>query len=353
MAKHHSIGLDIGSTAVRAAEIEFSTGGHDGVLRHYYEVPLPPDAVRDGEVVDQKVVVAAIRQLFAKGGFTSKQVILGVGNQRVAARSVTLPWAPIADLRNSLAYQVQDLLPMPVDEALLDYFPLREVNEAGVRSYEGMLVAAAADSVKVNVDTVIGAGLAPVGVDLSAFALLRAMTRGRLERGNVALVDVGAKITTVAIAVDSSPVFVRALPVGGQNITDAFARAMGISQDEAEGIKRDYGLGATKFPEFRDGSEAMMEIVTKLVESIRGTFSYFATASSGQHVDVVSLSGGSAQLPGFGQYLASSSRLNVILGDPFDGTSIAKSVGNAEAIRANALQAAMAIGLGYGVGVFA
>ncbi|GAA2521088.1 type IV pilus assembly protein PilM [Rarobacter incanus] len=353
MAKHHSIGLDIGTTAVRAAEIEFGPEGTNGQLKRFNEVALPPDAVRDGEVVDSKVVSAAIKTLFARGGFSGKEVILGVGNQRVAARSVNLPWAPISELKNTLAYQVQDLLPMPVDEALLDFYPIREVMDAGVRAYEGMLVAAAKDSVAANVNTVIEAGLAPVGVDLNAFALLRSMTRGSLGQGNVAMVDIGAKITTVAIAIHGRPVFVRALPVGGQNMTDALARAQGISQENAEQIKCQYGLGAAQVPELRDGAEAMTEIATKLVESIRGTFAYFNTASNGQHLEVVALTGGSAHLPGFGQYLASTSRLNVILGDPFDGTAIAKGAGDAEQLRSHASQMAIAIGLAYGIGVFA
>lgn len=353
MAKHQSIGLDIGSTAVRAAEVEFSSGGSGGQLRHYYEVPLPPDAVRDGEVVDANVVSAALKTLFSKGGFSSKRVILGVGNQRVAARMATLPWAPVDQLRSSLAYQVQDLLPMPVDEALLDYYPTGEGVENGMRVYEGMLVAAAKDTVGANVDAAIAAGLQPVGVDLNAFALLRAMTRGRLGQGSTAFVDIGAKITTVAIAVNGVPVFVRALPVGGQNLTDSFARALGMAPEDAERIKREIGLGANSYPELAEGAEAMTELATKLVESIRGTFSYFTTASNGRHVEVAALTGGSAHLPGFGQYLASTSRINVILGDPFDGTAIAKSAGNPGALAANASHMAIAIGLGYGTGVYA
>ncbi|GAA2248191.1 hypothetical protein GCM10010401_22570 [Rarobacter faecitabidus] len=353
MAKHRSIGLDIGTTAVRAAEVEFGTGGTDAQLRHYHEVALPLDAVRDGEVVDQKVVASAIKTLFARAGFSSKEVILGVGNQRVAARSVTLPWAPLTELRNSLSYQVQDLLPMPVDEALLDFYPIGEVMDAGVKSYEGMLVAASRDTVAANVNTAIDAGLAPVGVDLNALALLRSMTRGALGRGNVAFVDIGARITTVSIAVDGVPLFVRALPLGGQNITDALARAQGISPESAEQFKREFGLGASKVPDMHEGAAAMTEIVTKLVESIRGTFSYFTTASGGRHVEVVSLTGGSAHLPGLGQYLASASRLNVVLGDPFDGLAIAKSAGDPAALRAHAAQTAIVIGLAYGVGVYA
>ncbi|SNS38298.1 type IV pilus assembly protein PilM [Micrococcales bacterium KH10] len=350
MAKQQSIGLDIGSTAVRAAEIAFSAGGVGGELRAYREVPLPDGAVRDGEVVDATVVSAALKELFSGSKFSSKEVILGVGNQRVAVRALTLPWAPFDQLRASLPYQVQDLLPMPVDEALLDYYPVEESHENDIRSYDGLLVAAARDTVSANVKCAEQAGLLPVGVDLNAFALLRAMTRGRLAQGNVAIVDIGAHITTVVIASDGDPQFVRALPIGGQAMTDSFARASGVGPNEAERIKCELGMNAVKYPELRDGAEAMNEVATKLVEAIRGTFGYFTSASGGEHLDVVALTGGSAHMPGLGQYLASSSRLNAILGDPLETTTFAKSVGDRTQFEANAVTMTTALGLGYGVG---
>ncbi len=350
MAKHRSIGLDIGTTAVRAAEVEFSTGGIGGELHRFHTVPLPPDVVRDGEVVDRHAVAGAIRELFSKGGFASKEVILGIGNQRVAVRSMALPWAPLDELRLSLPYQVQDLLPMPVEDALLDFYPIEEVDDQGVRSLDGMLVAAVRETVSSNVATAELAGLVPVGVDLNAFALLRVMTRGQLASRTVALVDIGARITTVIITSGGVPRFVRALPLGGQDATDAFAKALGIAGVEAERIKCDIGLGSAKYPELRDGADAMAESTTKLVEAIRGTFTYFSTNAVGNQIDVVSLTGGGANLVGLGQYLASASRLNVVLGDPLEGTSLAKSSGGRAKYDGVLSTMAIPVGLAYGVG---
>ena len=86
MAKKIAIGLDIGATALRAAEVASDARGKNVELQRYAEIPLPLNAVRDGEVIDAATVVQGLKALWAKGGFTSKDVIVGVGNQRVAVR---------------------------------------------------------------------------------------------------------------------------------------------------------------------------------------------------------------------------------------------------------------------------
>ena len=126
MAKKIAIGLDIGGTALRAAEVASDARGSNVELQRYAEVPLPLNAVRDGEVIDAATVVQGLKALWVKGGFTSKDVIVGVGNQRVAVRPLTMPQMPMEQLQAALPFQVSDLLPMPVEEALLGFYPTIE-----------------------------------------------------------------------------------------------------------------------------------------------------------------------------------------------------------------------------------
>lgn len=349
MAKHHAIGLDIGTTAVRAAELEFGSGGTQGTLLRYEEVPLALNAIRDGEVTDQPAVSAAIKELWHKGKFSSKDVIIGVGNQRVVVRSLTLPWMPMPQLRASLPYQVQDMLPMSTDEALLDFYPTDEYDAEGARSVDGLLVAAARDTVAANILAVESAGLRPMMVDLNAFALLRGMTRGQLGSQTAALVEIGARITTVVIVAAGVPRFVRALPTGGQDATDAVARALGVSNTDADRLKREIGVGFQTRPELAEAAESLTFVTTNLVESVRNTFNFYTGSAEGARIDVVALTGGGAHLPGLGQYLASSSRLNVVLGDPFEALQLAKSSGGRDRFAGHESRMALPIGLAYGV----
>lgn len=349
MAKPGVIGLDIGTTHVRAAEMSFSGGrGPDAnpTLERFGEVALPPNAVRDGEVEDHATVAAALRQLWAQSKFSSRRVNIGVGNQRVVVRELDLPWMPLPQIRASLPYQVGELLPMSTDEALLDYYPTGERDNGSGRLVHGMLVAATRDTVRANVLAVQTAGLSPQMVDLNPFALLRSIVRGPLARQTVAVVDIGARVTHVVIAAQGSPQFVRMLPSGGQNVTDAVAAALGVSALDAEGTKREVGIGYTVAPQLAPAAEAVNQVVRPLIEAVRNTFVYYAGNHPGAGIDVVILTGGGAQLPGLGQYLSSASRLPVTLGEPLATVRLAKTV-DPELARHTSL--AMPIGLAYGV----
>src|SRR5580765_3145150 len=157
VAGRSAIGLDIGTSGVRAAELSFGRG--QVTLEKFGQVALPEGAVRDGEVVDSDTVAAAVKQLWVHTKFSSKKVVIGVANQKVIVRQVDLPWMPVEDLKKSLAYQVQDFVPMPVDQAVLDFHPLEELTaDGGNRILRGLLVAASRDMVNASLEAVQKAG---------------------------------------------------------------------------------------------------------------------------------------------------------------------------------------------------
>jgi len=352
VGKSRVIGLDIGTTAVRAAQLDFGNGGpgrSQPTLTRYAEVALPLGAVRDGEVTDQDAVVHALRQLWANGKFESKEVVIGVGNQRVVVRELAVPAMPLSQIRASLPFQVQELLPMSTDEALLDFFPTGEGDSEQGRVVHGMLVAAVRATVTANVLAVESAGLKPTMVDLNAFALLRGMTRGEHQNRTVAVVDIGARVTNVAIVAHGVPRFVRTLPHGGQDATDAIARSMTISANEAEALKRQIGVGYAVGPELQIAAEASSTLIRNLIEAVRNTFSYYTSNGPGAGIDLVVLTGGGAQLPGLGQFLSSASRLPVTLGNPLEAVQVARSAGGREAFAGHESLMALSMGLAYGV----
>jgi len=347
------IGLDIGTTQVRAAELEFGSGGPSRTaqptLLRIGEVPLPLGAVRDGEVFEPATVATALRKLWAQAKFSTKDVVIGIGNQRVIVRDLDLPWMPLPQLRSSLPFQVQDLLPVAVDDAVLDYVPIGTYAGEHGDVVQGLLVAATKDTVRANVAAVESAGLRPVMVDLSAFALARIMARGDLLDSTVALVDIGARVTTVVIVAHGTVRFVRMLPSGGHDVTDAVAGALSISPHEAETAKRQIGIGFATAPEMNTGAEAIRTVTTSLVEAIRNTFVYYASNNPGAATDLVVITGGGSQLPGLGQYLSSASRLPVTVGQPLSTIRIGKGANVTRQFAEMQHTFAMPLGLAFGV----
>lgn len=344
------IGVDIGTTAVRAAELDFAgrSGRAAPTLVRAGQVALPPGAVRDGEVADQPVVAGALKQLWAHAKFDSKDVVLGVGNQRVLVRELDLPWLPADQIKSSLAFQVTDMLPMSADEALLDYYPASEIDGPQGRAWRGLLVAAQRATVTASVLAAETAGLRPTMVDLNAFALIRALARGEFADRTIAFVDVGATTTTVAISAQGQPRIVRSIATGGGAVTQAVAGALALAAPDAENAKRELGIGFAAPPGAEAAGEAISSVVRKQVEAIRNTFVYYSGNNPGHAIDVVMLTGGAARLPGLGQYLSSASRLPVVMGDPVAGLRTGKSL-SPNALHGDESLFAVSVGLAYGV----
>lgn len=324
MAGRSAIGLDIGTSGVRAAELSFARGGVV-VLEKFGQVALPEGAVRDGEVVDSATVAAAIRHLWGETKPSHKRVVLGVANQRVVVRQIDLPQMSPADLKKALPYQVQDYLPMPVDQAVLDFHPIEPIDVNGVPHVRGMLVAASRESVMANVRCVQQAGLKPQAVDLTSFAVLRAM--GSRQDPNVeteAIVDIGARVTNVVVHNAGSPQFVRILLMGGQDITDAIVERAGLNPMESEGIKQQLGLAGAG-PEWAGVSRVIDSVSQTLVDEVRGSLDYYASSHPDLPVDRVVITGGGSKLIGLAERLSIATRRPVLYGSPMANMQIGKT----------------------------
>src|SRR6266849_7817015 len=197
------IGLDIGSTAVRAAEL--SMHGETPTLVRVAQVPTPGGAVVNGEVHDPGQVGEALRELWQRGKFRSREVILGVANQRVVVREVSLPWLSDKVLCQTLPFQVQEFVPIPVEEAVLDFHVLEEFEREGRRMLRLLLVAAQKVMIEQMINAAEAAHLTPVGLDLVPFAIVRSV--GSLDgmgleagdTGDEAVVDIGADVTSICV----------------------------------------------------------------------------------------------------------------------------------------------------------
>jgi type IV pilus assembly protein PilM len=325
LAGRTAIGLDIGTSGVRAAELSF---GKRGVtLERFGQIALSPGVVRDGEVMDADALADALRQLWAYTNLSHKQVALGIANQRVVVRQVELPWLPERELRASLAFQVQDYLPMPVEQAVLDFHAVEEVSVPGQpRLLRGLLVAAVREVVLANVNAVQGAGLRVTGVDLTSFAVLRSMgSSGAADADTVALVDIGAKVTNIVVHRAGVPLFVRILLLGGQDVTDAVGETLGVGMVDAEALKQLPTLAGYDFAQLAEAKRAADEGADVFVDEVRSSLDYFAASSPGERLRRLVLTGGGSRLNGLAERLEAATRLPVVLGNPLRTLQIGRT----------------------------
>lgn len=340
------VGLDISSHRLLAVEVQGSTGNHPTIVRAH-AVALPDGAARDSEVVDIPAVSQALKQLWREGGFTSKRVVLGVGNQRVLVRDHTVPMIPLAQLRQALPYQVADLLPVPVSETILDFYPISQVEGSDPPQMNGLLVAAIKESIETNVATIEDAGLKVVGVDLSPFALVRALSAADQVGGCRTYVMIGDRTTFIVVATDGVPQFVRIVPAGGDTITEAVEEATGLDEESAHALKMQIGIDQGAQPEFAVAADAMLGALRSIVGSVRSTNSYYQSNNSGAVIHEIIVLGRDTQVPGLVRAMAEHVGLPTSVGSPLAGVSVSEDI---DAARLAHLEPELAISLGLALG---
>lgn len=312
------VGLEITEEGVRAAEV---TTGKTPTIVAYGSVPLPAGAAKDSEIFDQDAVTLAIRQLWSRAGIKGKNVVLGIGSRRILVRDYTTQAMRPDLLAQSLPYQVQDLLPVPADQAVLDFYPISQEGD----QVTGLLVAAVAETVEELVATIGAAKVDVQVVDLAPFALARAVTRVAAPGEAVAALYLGDHTSYVVVVQDGAPRFVRIIPV---DITTSAVRTR-------EGAGAPAELDAAPLEELletvpastgddvplrrrsaaRGGARASSEMspaaIDDLVLRLGSTLRFYADRSSAAPVTRVLVSGAGAGVDGIPAALAASLPLPV------------------------------------------
>jgi type IV pilus assembly protein PilM len=310
------VGLDFGHGVIRGAEVQPAHGTQSATLIRYHEIPVPLDAVREGVVVDEDAVVGALENLRGTAGFGTRNAVLGIGGQQVLIRELVMPAIPMHQLREALPFKAQDLLPLPVTEAVLDFYPIEEVEDAEGPSLRGLLVAATKQSVVTNIRAVKRAGFKVVDVDLIPFAILRAQPEQ--DREGVKLhVHVGATSTSVIVADRGIPQFVRLLANGGHDLTTALIEQLRLRPDRADDMKRRYGVRPDPAdPQSEFVARVNAEGARDIVQAARSTVAFYENAhqDAGNAVAAIVLSGGGSQLRGLAEEIAQATGLPVSTG---------------------------------------
>ena len=346
------VGLKIGASQLAAARV--SNNGSAELLQLARE-PLESGIVVGGELRDPDALAEALKGFFAKHKLPKKGVRLGIANNRIGVRTFDI--AGIHDekqLTNAIRFRAQEALPIPIDEAVLDHQILSEgVDDEGQPTKRVLLVVAYRELIDRYMDACKKAGIGLVGIDLEAFALLRALQApqegvGADPSAALVAVSIGHERSTFAVSDGRVCEFTRVLEWGGSALNVAIARALDAAPSEVEGVKRALALTDEMVPDgltseqAKKARDAMRRAIQTFARELVSSLQYYQNQPGSLGIGEIALTGGTAHLPGLAGELERLIGVRVRVGDPLARMKVSKRVGDQEQIGS----LAVAIGLG-------
>jgi type IV pilus assembly protein PilM len=337
------VGLDIGSSTVKAIELRPSGKGHKVVA--FGIEPVPPDSIVDGAIIDAGAVADSIKRLFQNRAFKTKDVAASLSGNAVIVKKITLPIMTPAELSESIYWEAEQYVPFDIQDVNVDY----QILDAGTGpdskgTMEVLLVAAKKEKIGDYTNVIQQAGRVPVVVDVDAFALQNAYeTNYGVDQSQVVvLLNTGASATNINILSGDQSLFTRDISIGGNAYTEAVQKELSLPFDAAEQAKKGQPVDGVTFEEVKPVLRAMTENV--LLE-IQKTFDFFKATAESDRIDRIMLSGGASHVEGFAAALEGRFGTAVEVFDPFKKIGFdAKKLGVSDA-PAVAPMAAVALGL--------
>jgi len=291
------VGLDIGSHGVKVLELDLKSKGKKDsfeVTRIGYE-PLPHDAIVEGSIIDSAAVAATIGTACEKAKITSKDVALSVSGNSVIIKKISLPAMETQELAESIIWEAKHNIPYPYEETHVDYAILKPPLGADDRGLEILLVAVKKDKVSSYTNVINQARKNLVAIEVDAFALYNAFEINypeEFEEKTVALVEMGANVTTIVVADHGVPQLFRDLSIGGSYITEAIRKDLNIGYPEAEALLR----GVPPAGIAQADAESLLDMnIKELLDEIEKTLAFY-TAEDRQEkkINQIYLCGGLA-----------------------------------------------------------
>ncbi len=316
------VGLDIGSSSIKAVELSQSKSGYQIV--GFARYALGPDAVVDGAITDSGAVSEAIKAAFTMGGFKAKGVVTSVSGHSVIVKRVALPVDSAEEVESSIQFGADEYIPFEISDVNLDYEVLgpAEGEEDGL---EVLLVAAKKDQIENNTNVVTMAGHAAEIVDIDAFALQNAFEVNYNPDPDqaIALLNLGASLTNINITKGGMPLFIRDVSVGGSQYTDILQKELQLSYEEAEDLKFGKQVGMYD----ADMVAPLLDSITDMLTmEVQKTFDFFKETYPDETITSVYLAGGTSNATGLAEKIQTAFGYPTEIMDPFKAVTVSSKV---------------------------
>lgn len=338
------IGLDLGSSSIKVAQVVTGRRGGDVKLLAFGVEPITADSIVDGTIMNQSAVVEAIRTLLARLRLRQKDVALAVSGHSVIIKKILVPAMTENELEEQIPFEAEQHIPFDRNDVEIDWQVVSGRDPQG--QMELLLVAAKKEVVRDYTAVAREAQLNPAVVDIAAFALQNAwevayppVDQQPAGQATV-LINVGASISHINILAGGTTSFTRDVNTGGNMFTDELKRQLGVTQEEAEQLK----IHADDHPE-----ESVNRVLRTTAEQVAGEFSksldFFLASHRDMNLGRIYLAGGSARIDALNKAIAARSHTQVELMDPFRRMDLSEANTDAAYLHEHRAQAAIAVGL--------
>jgi type IV pilus assembly protein PilM len=312
------IGLDLGEHSFRAVELEIKKGSYTILNFGHFE---NPQLSRSKIGSKRDIYKSAIKNFFSEFGFSTPDVILGITDSNVFMRVITLPKMGDTDLKNTISYESEQYIPLPLDQVNVSYQKLDTSEDPSKMDVQ--LVAAKIDKLKEYVDVIRSVNLIPRAIEPETLAISRAIMDKDDNSGTIIL-DIGFSSSIVIVVYKGIVYFTRTIPVGGDLITRSIQQNLNLEYMQAEEYKKTYGLDQTHF----DGKiyEVIKPIIDSIVIETKRAVLFFSKENTGVQIKKAVVTGGTVMMPEFLMYLVNSLDIEVMVGDPLKNLAFAPNL---------------------------
>jgi len=288
------IGLDIGSSSIKVAELRETKKGY--ALQNFGMATLPPEAIVDGALMNSAAIVEAIQTLINERKIKTREVVTSVSGQSVMIKKIPLPAMTEEELEDQIQWEAEQYIPFDINDVNLDFQILKPGDDEG--NMEVLLVAAKKDMINDYVAVITESGLTPVVVDVDAFALenMYEINYQIMENEVLALVNIGASVINIAVTKNGQYMFSRDVSSGGKLYSEEIQKQLSVSYEESTVIR---------------------SVSDQLAGEIARSLDFYQAAAAEEHINKIWLSGGSCRIPGLAEVVQEKQNIPVEILDPF------------------------------------
>lgn len=304
--------LDIGTNAVRVVQLT-KTGQDSWSLQHYGYAPVDSKITSSDSAESQRKLGEVIMTAVGQSGIRTKNVAIGLPSQKTFTTVIDVPNMPEAELRNTIKYQIDQYIPMSIDDAKVDWTLLGQ-SLHDPKQQEVLLASTANSYAEERLEFVEGLGLNVIAAEPDPIAMIRSLLPSKLQDARL-IVDMGEQSTDLAITFGDAPRLVRTIPVGLQTLIKVAVQNLNVQEDQAKQFILKFGLAPDRLEGqvYRAVESTLDNFASELTKSIK----FFQTRYPNTSVGGILLSGFAGTVPKFSEYIGTKTGVSVEVANPW------------------------------------